>query len=383
MNMDVVGSAAAEILTGEPSEVIDRRVLVIGAGQAGLSAAYYLQREGLIAGEDFEVLDANPTPGGAWSHRWDALTFSLVNGVYDLPGSRLPEADPDEPAREVVKRYYGGYEQERGLRVARPWRVTSVERDADQRFLVRAERPDGGVRTYRAGAVISGTGTWDHPYVPWYPGRFDGRQLTTRDFPEPSDFAGQRVLVVGGGISAVEFVLLLHEAGATPIWSTRTPPRWRDIPFDTDWGRAVEESVAERTRAGLRPLSVVAATGLPRTSRFAPLIDDGVLASRGPIGRLVTDGVEFADGSRESVDAIIWATGFRASIGHLAGLGIRERTGGVLMADDDVSVVKAPGLFLVGYGRSASTLGATRAGRRAAKAAADATADAELVEAVG
>lgn len=98
--MDVVGSALA-------MKVIDRRVVVIGAGQAGLSAAYYLQREGLVAGHDFEVVDANLTAGGAWSHRWDALTFNLVNGVYDLPGSRLPDADPTEPAREVVKRYYG------------------------------------------------------------------------------------------------------------------------------------------------------------------------------------------------------------------------------------------------------------------------------------
>ncbi|ALG85244.1 flavin-containing monooxygenase [Gordonia phthalatica] len=361
--------------------VIERRVVVIGAGQAGLSTAYYLQHEGLIAGEDFEVLDANLTPGGAWSHRWDALTFDWVNGIYDLPGSRLEGADPAEPAREVIKRYYGGYEVERDLRVARPWRVVSVERDVDDRFMIHAEHPDGAVRIYRAGAVISGTGTWDRPYVPWYPGRFDGPQLHTREFPEPSDFAGKRVLVVGGGISAVEFVVLLDEAGATPIWSTRTPPRWRDVPFDTSWGLEVENSVAARTRAGLRPLSVVAATGLPRAPRLAPAIDSGVLTSRGPIARLLAGGVEFADGSTENVDVILWATGFRASIGHLAGLSVRERTGGVLMADDDVSVVKVPGLFLVGYGRSASTLGATRAGRRAARAAVAATEGREAVTA--
>ncbi|WP_347956925.1 NAD(P)-binding domain-containing protein [Gordonia aichiensis] len=351
--------------------ILDRRIVIIGAGQAGLSTAYFLQCDGLRAGVDFEILDANPTPGGAWSHRWDALTFDLVNGVYGLPGTQRPDADPGEPAREVIKRYYGAYETDRGLDVSRPWRVSAVEPADDPRrpFTVRAEDPGGDRRTYRAGAVINGTGTWDRPYVPWYPGRFEGRRLTTRDFPEPGDFAGQRVLVVGGGISAVEFVILLDEAGATPIWSTRTPPRWREIPFDTEWGLDVENRVAARTRAGLRPLSVVAATGLPRTPRFVPAIESRVLSSRGPIARLLPDGVEFADGTTESVDVIIWATGFRASLGQLAPLRIRERTGGVLMADDDVSVVKVPGLFLVGYGRSASTLGATRAGRRAARAA--------------
>ncbi|WP_051198573.1 NAD(P)-binding domain-containing protein [Gordonia shandongensis] len=358
---------------------IDRRVVVVGAGQAGLSAAHHLQRQGLRAGTDFEVLDANPTPGGAWSHRWDALTFDLVNGVHDLPGSSLPPADPQEPARDVITRYYGDYEDEMGLHVSRPWRVASIEAfdgpaawGDSQCFDLTAHGPSG-VRRYRAGAVISGTGTWDRPYVPHYPGRFAGRQLHTRDFTAPEDFTGQRVLVVGGGISAVQFVMLLDAAGAEPIWSTRRPPRWRDEPFDAAWGRTVEESVAARTRAGLRPLSVVATTGLPSGPRYRAAVASGLLQSRGPIDRLLTAGVRFVDGSSEPLDAIIWATGFRASLGHLRPLRIREPGGGVMMADDDVSVIKAPGLFLVGYGRSASTLGATRAGRRAARAAIAAT----------
>ncbi|MCF8589394.1 NAD(P)/FAD-dependent oxidoreductase [Gordonia sp. HY285] len=354
-----------------------RRVVVIGAGQAGLSAAYFLKRAGLRPGVDLEVLDANPTAGGAWSHRWDALTFDHVNGLHDLPDSRLGAADPAEPARDVVTRYYGRYEQEKGLGVQRPWRVRSVRAvdDPGARFRVVAERPDGALREYAAGAVVSATGTWDQPYVPWYRGRFGGRQLTTRDFTAPGDFAGRRVLVVGGGISAIQFVQLLDEHGVDTLWSTRTPPRWRDCPFDTEAGLGVENRVAARTRAGLRPRSVVAETGLPTSPSVLDAIDRGVLVSRGPIRALTSDGVDFADGTHEAVDVILWATGFRASLSHLAPLGIRERTGGVVMADDDVSVVKAPGVSLVGYGRSASTLGATRAGRRAARRAVDFTAD--------
>ena len=66
---------------------------------------------------------------------------------------------------------------------------------------------------------------------------------------------------------------------------------------------------------------------------------------------------------------ILWATGFRASLDHLAPLGLREPGGGILMGEDSVSVPKVPGLFLVGYGASAYTIGATRAGRAAAVAA--------------
>ncbi|WP_132991648.1 flavin-containing monooxygenase [Gordonia zhaorongruii] len=352
-------------------DVRERLVVVVGGGQAGLSSAHFLQRSGLRAGVDFEVLDANPTPGGAWSHRWDDLTFGRVNGLNDLPGSALGDADPDEPAREVVKRYYGRYEQENALRVSRPWRVRSVEStdDAEYPFVVRAEDPAGRPRIYRAGAVISGTGTWDRPYVPWYPGDFRGRQLTTRDFTEPEDFAGQRVLVVGGGISAIGFLKMFDERGVRTVWSTRTPPRWRNEAFDARWGLEVENNVAARTRAGLRPLSVVSVTGLPGSQWQRDAVRRGLLNSRGPIRRLTAHGVDFADGTHQEVDVILWATGFRAALGHLAPLRIRESTGGVLMADDDVSVIKAPGVYLVGYGRSASTLGATRAGRRAARAA--------------
>lgn len=350
----------------EPA-VPERRAVVVGAGQAGLSAAHFLRRAGLEPGVSLEVLDANPTPGGAWSHRWDALTFDEAHSIHDLPGLPVGEVDPAEPAREVVKRYYAAYEAHEGLRVRRPARVRSVERaDGADRLLVTADGPDGERVRILAEAVVSATGTWDRPFVPTYPGRFDGPTLTTRDFRAPEDFTGRRVLVVGGGASAVQFVLLLESAGAEPIWSTRREPAWTDERVAPEWGLAVEKRVREKIRAGLPPGSVVSNTGIPLTPRYRDGIARGVLRSRGPIARLTAHGVDFTDGSHEEVDAILWATGFRASLGHLAPLGLREPGGGLLVADDDVSLVREPRLFVVGYGPSASTLGATRAGRRAA-----------------
>lgn len=64
---------------------------------------------------------------------------------------------------------------------------------------------------------------------------------------------------------------------------------------------------------------------------------------------------------------ILWATGFRASLDHLAPLRLREPGGGITM--DGTTVVKDPRVQLVGFGAKASTLGATRAGRAAAVAA--------------
>ncbi|MDN5703262.1 MAG: NAD(P)/FAD-dependent oxidoreductase [Micrococcales bacterium] len=377
---------------------------MIGAGQAGLSAAGHLLRKGLQPWRDLVVLDGNDGPGGAWRHRWDSLTFEAAHGIHDLPGFPLGDPDPTEPASRVVSRYYGAYEGELGLPVVRPAAATSVVRETDGLFRVTAS--DGSVR--RAHAVISATGTWNRPHWPVYPGmrEFAGRQLHTRDFTSAEEFAGQRVLVVGGGTSALQFLLQLEAAGAHTVWSTRREPDWTDRFFDKSWGADVEASVSSRTTTGLPPLSVVAATGLPLTEQYRHGIEDGTLISRGPLLRLTQTGAVLdgprpdgrglpsqgtivdalldqserpaaalpghpseADGSsawETPVDAVLWATGFRAVLDHLAPLRLRQPGGGVRMEEDGVSVAGEPGLFLVGYGASASTIGATRAGRAAA-----------------
>lgn len=357
----------------------ERDVVVIGAGQAGLSAAYHLRRRGV----DFEVLDANDGPGGAWRHRPDSLTFGGAHGLHDLPGTPLGTPDPHEPAAVVVARYYGAYEREHELPVRRPVRVLQVRSEeavpggtapgrqgdaADDDVLPRlVVHTDAG--TWRARLLVNATGTWDRPYWPWYPGRdtFRGRQVHTRDLRDESALAGQRVVVVGAGTSAVQLLLRLADLGAATTWVTRRAPRWTDRELDTAWGRDVERSVTERTREGLVPLSVVAATGLPLTPEYRAGIEAGVLVSAGPLERLEPDGVRLASGAHVGADVIVWATGYRASISHLAPLRLREPGGGI--RTDGVHVARDPRVLLVGYGASASTLGATRAGRRAALAA--------------
>ncbi len=372
-----MGGLEAQQADGE----LGRRVgvVVIGAGQAGLSSAYHLVRRGMVPHRDFVVLDANPAPGGAWLHRWPALTFDAAHALHSLPGLPLGTPDPQEPASAVVNRYYGAFERTFGLPVIRPTRVVRVEpggapdgpsagdatpRDSDGPLTVTTTNG-----TWRADVVISATGTWDRPYWPYYPGRdvFTGRQLHTRDYRTAGEFEGRRVLVVGAGTSAVQFLLQLTAAGADTVWSTRRPPAFTRQPFDAEWGREVEAEVNARTEAGLPPESVVAATGLPLTPQYRAGIEAGVLVSRGPLAALREGSAVFADGSEEAIDVVLWATGFRAALDHLAPLRIREPGGGIRM--DGVHVAREPRLLLVGYGASASTLGATRAGRAAALAA--------------
>lgn len=338
-------------------------VTVVGAGQAGLSAAYHLRRRGL--GEDLVVLDANPGPGGAWQHRWPSLTLGTVHGVHDLPGLRLGTPDPTVPASEVVADYYRRYEETFDLRVRRPVRVSAVTSpDGPEGPLLVAT--DAG--TWRTDSLVNATGTWDRPYWPHYPGRerFAGRQLHTHDFRSATELADQDVVVVGGGSSAVQFVLQLTEAGARTTWVTRRPPRFVDREFDVEWGRDVERRVRERVEAGLSPLSVVGATGLPATEEYRRGVAAGVLVARPVFTEITPTGVRFADGSEQHADVILWATGFRPALEHLAPLRLREPGGGVRL--DGTTVVRDPRVQLAGYGPGASTLGATRTGRAAARA---------------
>ncbi|MFC5262868.1 FAD-dependent oxidoreductase [Kribbella qitaiheensis] len=338
------------------------QVVVIGAGQAGLSAAYHLVRMGFSRYDGVVVLDRNPAPGGAWQHRWDSLTMHDVHGIANLPGVAVPESAGDERANVFVPQYFADYEARFDLPVVRPVVVQSVRETPDGLFEVTTDHD-----SYRAEAIVNATGTWNRPFIPWYPGieTFQGRQLHTSDYNGAEEFAGQHVLVVGGGASAVQLLAEISEVAST-TWVTRRPPEWRTgEEFGPEIGRQIIAKVEERVRAGLPPKSVVAVTGLQLREQEQAALRRGVYTRHPMFERITPTGVEWADGRKERVDTILWATGFRADLGHLAPLHLREPSGGIRM--DGTHTVLEPRVHLIGYGPSASTIGGNRAGFTAAR----------------
>jgi cation diffusion facilitator CzcD-associated flavoprotein CzcO len=334
-------------------DVREKDVVVIGAGQAGLSSAYFLRRAGI----DFAVLDANPVPGGAWQHRWPTLRMETVHGIFDLPGMRFDPPSPDEQASTAVPAYFAAYEREFDLDVRRPVTVSAVR--PGPRLLV-----DSSAGTWSTRALINATGTWTRPFWPHYPGEFHGRQLHTAEYRGPEEFTGKRVLVVGGGTSAVQLQLEIATVAET-FWVTRREPEFRTEPFTHEYGREIIARVDERVRAGLPPESVVSATELMLTPKIAEARRQGLLTRRPMFDHLIPTGVAWPDGATLDVDVILWCTGWRAALDHLAPLGLRGPGGGIVM--DGTKVVADPRLHLVGYGPSASTVGANRAGRTAVR----------------
>ncbi|MEU1973319.1 NAD(P)-binding domain-containing protein [Microbacterium sp. NPDC019599] len=347
-------------------------VVVIGAGQAGLSAAYHLQRRGFAPagratpGDDtYVVLDANHRPGGAWQHRWQSLRMGTVNGIHELPGFAVPPADPRAASRDILPAYFAEYEARLALDVQRPVTVRAVRRadeDPDGRLLVET---DAG--TWAARYVVNATGTWTRPFWPRYPGqeRFRGRQLHVGDYVSADEFAGERVVVVGAGVSAVQLRDEISHVADT-FWVTRRDPEWIEDDFDVPARVAAIAGVEARVREGLPPGSVISVTGMHWTPWARAAQARGVLVRHPMFASIEADGVRMPDGTFEPADVILWATGFRPALDHLSPLRLRTPEGGIRVANG--RSIDEPRLFLIGYGPSQSTVGANRAGRDAVRA---------------
>ncbi|WP_392839746.1 ArsO family NAD(P)H-dependent flavin-containing monooxygenase [Streptomyces sp. LN500] len=344
-------------------------VVVIGGGQAGLAAGYHLRRNKL----DFVILDAQGASGGAWQHAWDSLHLFSPAAFSSLPGRIMPAQPGTEyPDAAHVVQYLTDYEQRYDLPVHRPVRVRAVRRD-DDRLRVETDAGDWSAR-----AVISATGTWWRPFLPAVPGQeaFTGRQLHTTGYRRPSDFAGQRVVVVGGGNSGAQIAadLATHD-GIDLTWVTQRPPRF--LADDID-GRALFDAATARRRAldegrtdtgGVASLGDIVAVPPVRVAR-----DAGLLKAQPMFERLTADGVRWSDGTTASADAVIWCTGFRPALSYLAPLGLRGVRGHI--ATHGTRAADEPRLHLLGYGdwtgpASATLIGVGRPAREAAAAIAE------------
>lgn len=195
--------------------------------------------------------------------------------------------------------------------------------------------------------------------------------MHTTGYRCPADFAGQRVVVVGGGNSGAQIAADLALAeDVTLTWVTRRPPRFLADNID---GRALFDTATARRRAldegtgdteGVGALGDIVAVAPVRAAR-----DAGLLKAEPMFTRLTADGIIWADGTSTRADAVIWATGFRPALSHLAPLGLRGSQGHI--ATDGTRAVDEPRLHLLGYGdrtgpASATLIGVGRPAREAA-----------------
>jgi cation diffusion facilitator CzcD-associated flavoprotein CzcO len=339
--------------------------VVVGGGQAALATGFYLRRAGLVPGQDFLLVDAGERPGGSWQHMWDGLRLFSPSTYSSLPGWMMPawnDAELGFPPRSRVVDYLTGYEHRYELRVLRPHRVSAVRRiDEDPGGRLVVEAPDLMVA---ARFVVSATGTWYRQLRPAYPGAadFEGTQLHTVDYRGPEEYAGRRVVVVGGGNSAAQ-VLAEVSTVAETTWVTTRPPRF--LPDDVD-GRVLFATARARIQAlqeGRKHAGVAGLGDIVMVPSVREARERGVLTSRPAFARLTATGVAWADGTEQAADVVIWCTGFRPALRHLAGLHLHTSDGRVEVGGPaGTQALREPRLHLVGYGDWVGPASATLSG---------------------
>jgi putative flavoprotein involved in K+ transport len=331
-------------------------VIVIGGGQAGLAVGYYLRRSGL----SYLILDNQQEPGGAWLHTWKSLRLFSPAQWSSLPGLMMitdqsgQDGGSDHyPTRDVTLEYIRFYEEKYKLQVKRPVDVKSVQRH-EEGFIL--ETSDG---VYSSRAVVSATGSFANPYVPRFEGmgRFQGKVLHSSQYQSPEAFAGKRVAIVGEGNSGAQILAEVSKVAAT-LWITQKKPRF--LPDHVD-GRFLFDAATQLYEAkkqgkqykppSLGDIVMVESVKDARTRE--------VLKSERSFERFTEDAIVWPDGREEKVDAIIFCTGFKASLKHLESLNI--------INEGKVETVGTrskhlSGLWLVGYGNWTGFASATLIG---------------------
>jgi putative flavoprotein involved in K+ transport len=322
----------------EPAGETDAPVVVVGAGQSGLAAARALR--------DLEmptlVLEASDRPAGSWPRYYDSLRMFSPVEFSSMQGLQFPGEPDHYPDRAEVADYLERYATVLDIEIRLATRVETIERHG-RGFLVGTD--DG--RSFPASGVVAASGSFSNPYRPTFPGErtFTGELTHVAGYRAPGPYAGRRVVVVGAGDSAAQVATELAPLATVTI-ATRRPVRFMPQHLR---GHDVHHWLRVTGFDSLPPAwldTVTHGAVITDSVGFAQALADGRLDRRPMFVALDGDGVVWADGQREPVDAIILATGYRPSLGYLRELGALDA--------DDMPVhvggisLTHPGLVYVG-----------------------------------
>lgn len=352
----------------------DERVVVAGAGAAGLSVATMLRRRGV----DALVLERTGQVGSSWRSRYDSLRLNTPRLTSTLAGYRMPRRFGRWPTRDNVIEYLDEYARRNALRIQFDTELTGVQKDVNG---WRLQTSSGEIATRFA---VIATGFDAEPKVPDWPGRetFTGEFLHSSAYKNPEPFHGKDVLVVSARNSGSEIAYELATTGDRRVrTSMRTPPSVfpREWPrgFPGNYGAVMLERLPDAALdyAGYLNQFLIygslAKYGIPRApfgvqtasrrKHLSTLIDAGFVGAL-KAGRLEIvaaverfDGPEIvlADGTRLQPGVVIAATGYHRNLPRLVGhLGLLDGYGVPTLNDSPLRAREhpaAPGLFFNGY----------------------------------
>ena len=312
--------------------------------------------------------------GGSWARRYERLHLHTIRRFSGLAHHSIPRKYSRYLSKDEYAAYLAGYAERFRLRVSLGENVTAVRPapGAELPWAIETSR-----RTLGSEVVVVATGHYVEPRVPAWEGisEFQGRLLHSAEYRTGREFAGLRALVVGLGNSGAEIATDLVEQGAASVAvAVRTSPPivtrelFGIVPVQV-FGialmplgipRAVDRIGAmlrKRAVGDLRPYGLSEAAWGPFTARRPAVIDVGFLGVlkagsvtvRPALERLTRDRVEYADGSSETIDVVVVATGFGTGLENM----LRNVPG--VVGDDGQPFARsgkptaAPGLYVIGF----------------------------------
>ncbi|CAL9626586.1 flavin-containing monooxygenase [Streptomyces griseomycini] len=279
-------------------------VAVVGAGQSGLAAGYYLRQAGIRC----VLLDAGSEVGETWQRRWDSLTLFTSAQFSGLPGLPFPGHGARYPGKDEVVAYLRDYAERFDLPVLTDHRVLSLRRDGDGYLLTTAHGD------CRADRVVIATGAFGTPRVPEFAAGLspDVPALHTSDYRGPAQVPPGTVVIVGDGNSGRQIAVELagtHDVVLSCSDAVSPPLPQTVLGRDMFWWMSV---------LGVMSLPVNMQAPDPVVGDRVPeLVAEGRIRT---VGRITAaEGAELlvADGERVKPSSVIWATGYRTDWGWL------------------------------------------------------------------
>lgn len=346
-------------------------VLIIGGGAAGLSTAAALARRGIRS----TVLDQDDRIGGSWARRYQCLKLHTIRRYSGLAHYPIRKDRPRYLSKDEYTAYLREYAEVLRLDVSLSERVDAVQETPGS--------PDGmdwevvtNRGTRRARVVVVATGHYAEARLPTWEGieGFAGVLLHSSQYTTGTAYKGQKALVIGLGNSGAEIAadLAMHGATSVSVSVRTTPPivtreMFNIVPIQL-LGIALTPigmpRVIDRIGAALRRIALGDLTGYglgqaawgPFTARRPAVIDAGFVKQlkqgrvvvRPGVARFDSTDVVYADGSKETVNVVVAATGFRTGLEKILMVpGVIDDTGQPRFRSGRPT--SASGLYFVGF----------------------------------
>jgi len=282
--------------------------IIIGGGQAGLSAGYYLKMKNI----NFAILDNQQRTGDQWRKRFDGLTLFTPNYLNRLPGFTEPTSTGPFQTKDEFADYLELYSVHFSLPVKYNQQVVKIAKDEKGGYLVKTQD-----KQYQAANIILATGAFKDVFVPPVTTTSKIKQYTINELSNVT-FEHKKILVVGDGASGRQIAKTLSANNTVYL------------------AQGKKRSLVRESIGGINTFYMLKLTGLLRLSKHSRLakwlkrkdpipdsqINDQTLSQKGinllPKLTQLNDKATFSNQQEYTIDAVIWASGYRNNYDFIA-----------------------------------------------------------------